>query len=169
MKIIENEGNILKSDAPLLCQSVNCMGMIGGGISHQFISKEPKIVDDYISMFSSPSINGESLHVDVKREDLLGTVIFTKGDSNKTYASVFTQVYPNDCRVYNSVSYGAMKDGLKMIKGYAEHHKPYIDKIAIPKSFGGLCDKDWKPVMSIINDVFDNYNGTVEVWSYGKN
>lgn len=160
-------GDLFDSDASILCHQVNCCGCIGGGISGQFIHNEPKIIEDY----RNACISGTSMQKDGsltvgQKEDLLGSVVFTKHGKDQVYASIFGQLdFGSDFRQYTD--YDAVEAGLEKVREYAEKHDPYISSIALPKYMGcGLGGGVWSTVEEIIKRVFETYDGVVEVWEY---
>lgn len=167
MELVEMHGDLFDSAATILCHQVNCCGCIGGGISGQFIAHEPKIIEEYRNVCASTvmsDING--MPSIVPKADLLGSVIFTKHGKDQIYASIFGQLeFGGDFKQYTD--YDAVESGLMKIRQYAEENDPYISSIAIPKYMGcGLGGARWSEVKSIIERVFDGYDGVLEIWEY---
>lgn len=158
--IKEVEGNILDTDCFIICQQVNCMGVMGSGLAKQIMNKWPTVYTEYKSfcnMFNSP-------------EELIGQVNFVSlnYDNLEEYrmiANLFGQLNYGRNKNIVYTDYNALKDAFINLKcHFIRNHKI---KIAIPYGIGcGLANGSWNKVYKIIEDVFKDYDNYFDVFIY---
>lgn len=133
------KGDILNVTEGIIVQQVNCKGVMGAGLAKQIRDKWPSVYDSYLDkVYYSPN-----------NEDLLGTAVWNKVDTNLFVASIFGQYdYGHGTKF---TIYPALFKGLDYVFGMAE-----IDQIPvyIPKGLGcGLAGGNWDFVEAYIQDL----------------
>lgn len=137
------DGNVLQSDAQIICHQVNCLGVMGAGLALQIKNKYPSVFFNYTAFVNSTH----------DKTRLLGTTLFEHTEDGKIIANIFAQYGVS--RTERMTHYGNLKDGLNYVKQYAIDHQ--LKTIAIPYKIGcGLGGGDWKIVKEIIYEIFDN-------------
>lgn len=153
VKIIE--GNMLDSDAPVIVQQVNCMGVMGAGLALQIKRRYPHVFPAYKSMCSSYLDNG-------KLQELLGCVQAVRVKENQVLYNIFGQSVYGNHRYVRYTSYDALIKGFKTINEECAGLT-----IAIPYGIGcGLGAGDWTKVYNIITQSFTSC--TVEIYKLPK-
>lgn len=145
------KGNILtpasKDDEfiTIVCQQVNCVGVMGAGLAKQIKARFPSVFEQYKSRCA-------------ERRDNLGTVLYCATDNQAGYvvANLFGQVgFGTDAR---QTDYSALKRCFLRIK--QDYPKATI---RIPYRLGcGLAGGDWNVVKGLIEAVLGNNN--IEIW-----
>ena len=138
MKIIK--GDILKSDADIICHQVNCMGVMGSGLAKQIRSQYPEVYTHYKQLCNSKL-----------PKDLLGNTQIVEAHNGGYFANVFGQLkYGTDKQ---HTDYNALKNGLEIV---AKRAKQYNESVAIPYGIGcGLGGGDWEFVNEFIKELFE--------------
>lgn len=140
MKIISKD--ILTVESGVICQQVNCQGVMGSGLAKQIRDKWPKVYEEYRA-------NYNSVGYDVL---LLGRVTFTFISENLSVCNIFGQLnYGYDGKRYTD--YGALKTAFDKI----ECSDFYEKELYFPYNFG--CDRggaDWQIVSKMIDFYFPN-------------
>lgn len=152
--ITKFNGDILKSGAPVILHQVNCLGVMGAGLAKQIRNKHPSVYTRY-----------KDFAVSRTPDDLMGFSLWTSlsPDGQLPFiVNCFAQ--RNIGSGSNQTDYDALKqcfsNTLRICK---ESYNNCI--IAIPDHIGcGLAGGDWGIVYSIIEDVFSNYSGDVQIW-----
>ena len=146
--ITYHDGDILTSNADIICHQVNCNGVMGAGLAKQIRERYPKVYELYRNRCRD-SIGS-----------LLGQNQYILVDDNKWIANLFCQDgYGRDKRY---TDYGALtKSFTSLICDMGEC------VIAIPYGIGcGLAGGDWNIVSGIIKDVFNGYKGELQIWKF---
>ena len=73
MTVICEKGNILNTKCNIICQQVNCKGVMGAGLALQIRRKWTIVYKDYKQYCNSAN----------KYNNLLGNVLFTKVENDK--------------------------------------------------------------------------------------
>lgn len=151
VRIVETD--LLNLDCDIICQQVNCQGVMGAGLANTVKKKYPKVFWEYLNFCDMFKYDG----------DLLGRCEIVKIDKTDNYSPEYVanlfgqQFYGRDNKQYTD--YKALKNSfIELCKWIYEH----IDKdkiiIGIPYGIGcGLAGGDWKVVNDIIKEVFSNY------------
>lgn len=158
IKIVNDD--ILNCTENIICQQVNCKGVMGAGLAKQIKNKYPKVYYDYKRILNWSKKEYERGYA--KNKYPLGAVQFIRVEDNKVVANIFGQLnYGRDKRYTNYEAlqkgfYGVLEavtwDNSKM-KGYS---------IAIPYGIGcSLAGGDWNVVYKIIEKVFNDYDITI--------
>lgn len=142
------QDNILKSDADIICQQVNCFGVMGAGLAKQIRAQYPEVYTSYRSVFNS-----------YQDKSLLGKVNFVY-TSGPIIANLFGQYAYGRTQLHTD--YKALYAALCTVA--KKCNKPGI-RVAIPYGIGcGLAGGDWNIVQRAINKAFENFEGTVEIY-----
>lgn len=142
-------GSVLDASEDIICQQVNCRGVMGKGLGLQIRVKYPEVYYTYL------------IHCQKNKysKNLLNTVLFVNTRNNKTIANIFSQYDYGTNKRYTD--YDALKEGLQLIKSKNK-------SIAIPYGMGcGLGGGNWDTVYDIINDVFGD-SDSVKIYKYEK-
>jgi len=139
IKIVQ--GDLLSANADVICQQVNCQGVMGAGLAKEIYTKWPCVKRMYQSFCKAV---GDPYM-------LLGMVyVIQIPDVPFIIANVFGQLNYGRQRVCYT-SYDALRTAFTKI-----HNTYPTDKIvAFPYGFGcGLAGGDWKTVLNIIDECF---------------
>ena len=143
------KGNILNVTEGIIVQQVNCKGVMGAGLAKQIRDKWPSVYDRY----------QDRVYYSPKNEDLLGTTVWTRVDTNLFVASIFGQYdYGHGTKF---TIYPALFKGLDYVFGGAE-----VDQIPvyIPKGLGcGLAGGNWDFVEAYIQDLDLLFNKKIKI------
>ena len=140
IKFIEADITIAKFG--VICQQVNCKGVMGAGLAKQIANKWPCVYNHYKYFITEKKLNNEPL---------LGTVNFVEVKEKTFVANIFGQNdYGRDgCKT----DYKALKKGFEEVKHFGETNSL---PILIPYNIGcGLAGGDWNKVFDIIKEVFE--------------
>ena len=141
MNIPVIQGDILRSDADIIVQQVNCQGVMGAGLAKQIASQYPEVLSPYKKMCNTRDT-----------QDLLGKVLICPTRTGVRIANVFGQDRYGRDGCYTD--YAALENGLAAVVRYASQKNL---SIAIPYGIGcGLAGGDWTIVSEIISQVFEN-------------
>jgi O-acetyl-ADP-ribose deacetylase (regulator of RNase III) len=147
IKIVQ--GNILNASENIICQQVNCKGVMNAGIAKQIRDKYPNIYIEY-----------QRYCLSHPKDKLLGKVFIYPIDYTSKYiCCIFGQ--DNFGRTPNTVytSYKALREGFQTIKNEARKNNLTI---AIPYGIGcGLAGGSWNMVYTIIKNIFDDYDAMI--------
>lgn len=153
MKIIEKNGNLLDSNAPIICHQVNCKGIMGAGLAKQIRHRFPSVYDAYRNAYECGKL-------------FLGNVIFAnvlENNKNQVVANLCGQNYYGRTAVYTD--YNAVRTCLENVKAYALNHK--LKLVAIPHGMScGLAGGKWDKIFSIIKEVFCDTDIDIEIYSF---
>lgn len=166
MAIEHKYGDILQSGATIICHQVNCQNVMGSGLAKQIKIQFPVVFNEYqkfCKLYQLP-------------RNCLGKVQLVKINDKQFIANCFGQL--NYGYGVKQTDYKALKkcfsDLIKYVNGrdvvYLEKSilfNPKTTTIAIPYKIGcGLAGGDWDIVKSIIEEVFKNFEGNVEIWQF---
>ena len=130
-KIIK--GDLLKSDADIICHQVNLQGFMGGGLALSIARKYPnvnKIYEDY-----EPKKLGEVCMV--YTDDFIVANCFSQREDFNT-------------------DYKALRECLLKVRKYMMDCG--YRTVAIPYKYGcGIANGNWETVFDIFNDIFFKY------------
>jgi O-acetyl-ADP-ribose deacetylase (regulator of RNase III) len=140
IKIIE--GNILDAPEDIICQQVNCQGVMGSGLALQIIKKYPEVYPKYKEFCKN------------YHWGLPGSTCFIKVKDH-VIANLFGQYdYGRSKKVYTNYIY--LESSMVLTDTYAKMNN---FSVAIPYEIGcGLANGDWKIVREMIDRVFGNYD-----------
>ena len=134
------KGDLLNSDADIICHQVNLQGIMGGGLALSIAKRFPDVEERY------RKFKGKEL----------GAVCFAKTDKF-VIANCFSQTED-----FNT-DYDALEQCLFEVKQYMK--KKNLKKIAIPYKYGcGIANGDWDLVLNIFTYVF----GHIDIDIYVK-
>jgi O-acetyl-ADP-ribose deacetylase (regulator of RNase III) len=150
MSIIFKSGNVLDASENIICQQVNCRGVMGAGLAKQIRNKYPEVYDQYAEYCRKrPSSN------------LLGTFLPIYVSDGKIIANLFGQnnygTKPERYIHYTSL--------ITAFRGLAKFALLDNKSIAIPYGLGcGLAGGNWNAVFSIIEETLDNKDLCVAIY-----
>jgi Predicted phosphatase homologous to the C-terminal domain of histone macroH2A1 len=168
--IIYKNGNILSSNADIICQQVNCQGVMGSGLAKEIRTGFPQCYKEY-KMFCK----------DKTPNELLGKVNFVQEnirtyagedrknissiDTIRIFANIFGQLnYGKDRKLYTS--YPALESGLKEVY---QHAREKNFSVAVPHWIGcGHGGGNWNIVFDIIKNIFEDSQIICEIWRLNK-
>lgn len=148
------KGDLLKSDANIICHQVNCQGAMNSGVARSVRIKWPKVYTEYKEKCNNAAPN-----------TLLGSTQFVIINEYTIVANMFAQLnYGYDGRCYTS--YDAFCSCLLEIKKAAEEYEKLNNEfceIAFPKNIG-CCrgGANWNIIYKMIEEVL----GDLEVYIY---
>jgi len=143
--MIYKEQNILKVESGIICQQVNCMGVMGAGLALQLKQKFPQIFREYIEAYKDGKLT-------------LGTVVLTIIDAGKPLfvANMCAQYLYGRRGCYTN--YSAFEECLRHVVKFRNFRQAYLDEldtpIYIPYKIGcGLAGGDWSEISKLIEKV----------------
>ena len=144
-------GDLLNSSAPLICQQVNCIGVMGAGLAAQIAARYPQVLSEYKDFCRGK-----------KPAELLGQLQVCEFP-NFAVANLFAQQRlaprPGIC----VTDYDALRIALARLYAYCMLH--HIKRVAFPWGLGcGLAGGNWTLVWNIIHDTFHKMDIKVEIW-----
>ena len=140
--LYEVTGNILSGEYNIICQQVNCQGVMGAGLAKQIRNQYPKLFMYYKQKCES-----------CNKEELLGDInIFcTSYENSKFIINLFAQY--NYGRGTRQTDYNAFHGCLQKIKSQVTDFIPETAKIAFPYKIGcGLAGGDWNIIKPMIEE-----------------
>ena len=127
------KGDLLETNADVICHQVNLQGVMGGGLALSIARKYTnvnKVYEDY-------------------KPKKLGEVCFADA-GNFTVANCFSQ------REDFNTDYKALRECLLKVRKYMMDCG--YRTVAIPYKYGcGIANGDWETVFNIFKDVFSDY------------
>lgn len=132
----ELDCDILTVDADVICQQVNCRGVMGAGLAKQIAGKWPEVKRQYIDLCGNRA-----------QYELLGNIqVIDVDGGKKSICNVFGQFSYGRDRMYTD--YKALKNAMNKINNTFRGKT-----VAFPHMFGcGLAGGDWDVVQEIIED-----------------
>lgn len=151
IKIID--GDLLESNADIICHQVNCQGKMNSGIAKQIREKYPTVYNGYVAQCQ--------IYSDYP-EGLLGMCQIVQVEKDRYIVNLFGQYgYGYDGKQYTDLD--ALERSMIYLKSYFNKDKT----IAFPYGLGSVRGgARWEDVYIIIDTVFDGYN--VEIWRLDK-
>lgn len=164
MSLIYKEGNILDSNADIICHQVNCRGAMNSGVAKAIRQKWPQVFDQYWNAHIDEY--DEMNNVTATFKHMLGhiqSVYIGDGQKDRAVINMFAQEgYGYDGRRYTS--YDAFWSCLGEIKKYM---KPGIT-IAFPARIGCVRGgADWDVIQTMIDKVL-GLDFNVEIWDFDR-
>lgn len=138
-------GDILESNANVICHQVNEDGYMGGGLAYSIANRYPEVEEEY-ALYCAGFEN---------KEDLYGDCFICEYDEDKYIANCFTQrnfvTNIQDIEnVFNILIPKCKKLGLT---------------IAMPYNYGcGIAKGNWIDVYNTIEEISNKYDYEVEVY-----
>ena len=127
------KGDLLETNADIICHQVNLQGVMGGGLAYSIANKFPEVNDKYVNF---PN----------KR---LGNVCFANA-GDFIVANCFSQT------IDFWTDYQALKGCLIRTRMYMNAFN--LKTVAIPYKYGcGIAKGNWKTVFDIFKDVFSDF------------
>ena len=156
------DGNILDSDADIICQQVNCKGVMGAGLAKQIADKYPIVLNDYKELCEKYKSNNYIL---------LGNCQCIRISKSRVICNLFGQYdYGRDKnKVYTD--YAALEKALSVLIIFCQEeflfNNNFQCRVAFPYNMGcGLANGSWDIVLNIIKE-FEEKNHhyiDIEIW-----
>ena len=136
------QGNILSATNSIICQQVNCQGVMGAGLAKQIRDKYPTVYTQYKRDVTPNS---------------LGTCLFVPVPDGNIIANLYAQF--NYGRGGRYTDYDALT---KCLTRVAQVSKERNIPVALPYNIGcGLAGGDWNVVYSIIQQTLSDTETTI--------
>ena len=133
-------GDLLNTDADIICHQVNCQGVMGAGLAKQIADRWPYVKKEYIKFCNAAD----------DKHSLLGEIcmVAANGGHQKkddpVIANIFGQEYYGRSGVYTDNT--ALMHALKKLNTYCRGKT-----LAFPYGFGcGLAGGDWYDVEQLL-------------------
>lgn len=156
-------GDMLKSNADIIIQQVNCVNIMGGYLAKSIYEAHPKNKDKYHEFIKTKYNQGLS------PSELLGSVLMVpvKHDNKaRIIANVFGQENIRQNK-YDKTQYtvmSALHKGLSKVARYAKENNL---SVAIPFNLGaGVANGVWDDIQNLINQTFDDCTHLVSIYKY---
>lgn len=142
------EGNLLDSQADVICHQVNCQGKMNSGVAKAIREKYPFVFNKYVE--------------DIKNGKGLGNIGLVPIPNDKYICNIFGQNdFGYDGKRYTS--YDAIWDALSRLKKWTEFSK--VNSIAFPyKMSSDRGGANWEVIYCMICQIFKSTNINVEIW-----
>ena len=128
------KGDLLETNADVICHQVNLQGVMGGGLAYSIARKYPKVNKIY----------------EAYKPKQLGEVCLAYTD-DFLVANCFSQTED-----FNT-DYKALRLCLLKVRNYMMNYK--FKTVAIPYKYGcGIANGDWNKVLSVFEDIFKDFN-----------
>lgn len=128
------KGDLLSTDADIICHQVNLQGYMGGGLALSIAKKFPYVDEDYRNYPFK----------------MLGGVCFSYTDTF-IVANCFSQTEDFD------TDYDALRKCLSTVKSYMKANR--LKTVAIPYKYGcGIANGDWETVRGIFEYSFRDFD-----------
>ena len=161
MEVREIIGDLLSSECSVICHQVNCMAVMGAGVSKAIRKKYPLVNEQYSTFLHRNYFieNGEKTNTST----FLGLCQIVKIGGRKYVANLFGQDrYGNDGKQYTN--YNALQCSLFNLRRLVLFGDYGIDSIAFPHEIG--CGKfggaDWGRVKDMILRTFEDLDIVIE-------
>lgn len=141
-----SKGDIFASKAQAICNAVNCIGVMGGGLAYLFAKRFPAMNEDYKRCCAAKELKPGGIHVFSLDQDKYVFNVATKDD--------FTR----------DSQYEWIVTGLKNIAAEASRHG--ITSVAVPALGCGLGGLEWSKVKKIIEEIAPEHWSSLEVEVY---
>jgi O-acetyl-ADP-ribose deacetylase (regulator of RNase III) len=139
-------GNILNAEELIICQQVNCLGVMGAGLAKQLRDRYPRMYQRYAQLCEN---HGN------QPDFLLGLVQYTR-EEDHVIANLFAQL--NYGRSKQQTNYDALRKALYSVSCCEQ-------SIAIPYCIGcGLAGGDWDIVLQMIKEIFNDHVSRVVIY-----
>ena len=148
------DGDLLESNADIICHQVNCQGKMNSGIAKQIREKYPEVFNRYADLCSTFLFN---------KSELLGHCQVVDMPNGKAVANLFAQLeYGYDGKQYTNLD--ALKNAMTKLK---DLYCSTSTVIAFPYGIGSVRGgAKFEDVYEIIENVFKDF--TVELWRLDK-
>lgn len=144
MSVRIERGDVLETDAPYICQQVNCQGTMGAGLAKQIADKWPQVKREYIRFCEKYQ----------DRHDLLGLyqMVAVNGGNQKKGDPVVVNIFGQEYYGHD----GVYTDNTALMKAFRHLNRNCAhETLAFPYGFGcGLAGGDWQDVEQLIVKCF---------------
>ena len=162
MSIEYKTGNIFTSNAEVLVNPVNMVGVMGAGLAKQFKIKYPEVFESYKDFTENDGwVDGIWLNVPtiVGGHRVCVYLHFCQADDGKMVVNLPTKkhwAHQSDLSLVRSsvVDFSFLCAARK------------IKSAALPKLGCGLGGLDWGEVRPIVEDILSGVDTSIEIWSF---
>ena len=173
--MFEFRGDILESDADIICHQVNCSGVMKAGLAKQIAQRYPMVEKEYMDLTHPCSMppSNDYKHI------LLGTIQNVKISDHQYICNIFGQLgYGRQKICYTD--YVAFEKALnelgifctelynnKLLEDEKHSIKPSKITVAFPHGIGcGLANGNWTHISALILHFEAKFKNvaTVEIW-----
>lgn len=154
-------GDIFHSEADIICHQVNCQGVFSRGLDGQIKKLFPEVEKTYKTITKQWQEQSGG-----KTSALLGRVSAQPVQMDGRWFLI-ANLYGQDDYGKNGVytDYKALEQAVQEIRDFLDARKKQ-EKAAFPYGIGcGQAGGDWETVKTILENVFEGYDGEVEIWS----
>lgn len=154
------EGDILESGADIICHQVNCKGAFGRGMAGQIKKKFPAVEKTYKMLTSQWTQKAGG-----KTSALLGKVSAQPVELDGRWFLI-ANLYGQDDYGKTGLftDYAALETAMKEIRSFVDARQKQ-ETVAFPYKMGcGYAGGDWKVVEHMIQEIFGDYAGEVQIW-----
>lgn len=139
-----HKGDLLKSGCDIICHQVNMQGIMGGGLALQIATKYPIVEREYEN------------YCRIRHPiDLEANILSVHIGENKFIFNCFTQ------DINFNTNYKWVRKVFTRIRRQCACYWIIPDRpitIGVPYKYGcGIANGEWKKVLSIFNDIFNDY------------
>lgn len=144
--ITYKNGNLLNSDAEVICHQVNCQGAMGSGVAKQIRIRWPNVYDKYKEYVNSIG----------NKNNILGHVQFVQVSEGKRVCNMFSQLnygYAGERYTSYDAFYTCLEEMARVL--------PKNSTIAFPYGIG-CCrgGANWEIISNMIETVLREYDVT---------
>ena len=143
-EIVTRTGNMLDSNAEILVNPVNCIGVMGAGLARQFKARYPEMYKQYRQDCLSGRIT-------------TGRVTMYRVRDGRTVAA-----FPTKNHWENPSKLEYVREGLKSLRSQLVNTT--VGSIAVPALGSGLGGLDWRDVRPLIVEALQIDGLTVELY-----
>lgn len=150
--------DILKSNADVIVQQVNCIGVMGGGLALSIYKKYPINKKEYLKYINKN-------HKKIKKsEELLSRVLYVDTHDGTIIANIFGQDYIRKNR-YDKTVYTHEDSLIKGLTEVRDKCEKLNLSLAIPYEIGcGMANGNWNRISKKIEKVFEDSDVLVKLY-----
>lgn len=144
MPLVELSGNMFKTDLGVVGQGVNTQGLMGAGVAVEFRRRFPLMYEDYRDVCDQGLLVAGGLHHFFE-------------DNTSIYNIASQRLTGRDATLQR------LRAGTVLALEKMDDRKE--EGIALPRIGCGIGGLEWDDVRTILGDLADEYDTTVEVWT----
>lgn len=144
MPLVELSGNMFNTDLGAVGQGVNTLGAMGAGVAVEFRRRFPMMYEDYRKTCEEGLLTPGGLH-------------YFFEDETSIYNIASQRLTGRDATL------DRLRSGtILALEGVLDRDE---EGIALPRIGCGIGGLEWSDVRTILGDLADEYDTTVEVWT----
>lgn len=164
-------GDVLESEADIICHQVNCCGVMKAGLAKQIAEKYPVVKKEYMDLTHPCSLPPSADY----KHMLLGTIQTVKVNDNQYICNIFGQLYyGRQSIVYTD--YSAFDSALNSLGNFCVNLQKETGKskitVAFPYGIGcGLANGSWKAISASLMLFEARFKNVIdiEIWKQEDN